>query len=80
MENVQWSGGNSYGTTAHAISFGSDLLMKSCLNFCLNWIPKIDMAWHQWANKSHHHHDIATPIVCPIWRMFNGLEATHMVS
>jgi hypothetical protein len=30
IENIQWSGGNSYGfVTANGISFGSDLLTKA---------------------------------------------------
>jgi hypothetical protein len=34
MDDIQWSGGNSYGfITANAISFGSDLLTRKCQIF-----------------------------------------------
>jgi hypothetical protein len=46
IDDIQWSGGNSYGfMTANGISFGSDLLMK-CQTF--NQLQsKIGMVWPQ---------------------------------
>jgi hypothetical protein len=63
--------------TANAMSFGSDLQMNS-VKLSANCSPKLGMAWHQWSSRSQHH--IVTPLMRPIWSIFNGLEATQMVS
>jgi hypothetical protein len=58
------------------ISFGSDLRIYAKLS--ANCSPKIVMACHQWLNKSHYH--IATSLIRPMRRIFNGLEAIFLVS
>jgi hypothetical protein len=40
--------------------------------------PKIGMAWHQWVSRSQKHD--ATSLIRSIWMIFNGLEATDLVS
>jgi hypothetical protein len=52
-------------------------LLAKCQTFS-HLQAKIVMAWHQWANRSQYH--IATSIIRTIRGIFNGLEASHLVS
>jgi hypothetical protein len=62
--------------TANAIKFGYELLASAKLS--ANCSQKIGMAWHHWTNRSQQH--IATPFIRTIRDIFNGLEASHLVS
>ena len=54
----------------------SDCLLSAKLS--ANCIPKLGTALHQWASRGQCH--TATSLIRPLWRIFNGLEATDMVS
>jgi hypothetical protein len=77
MEDVQWSGGNWYGfMTLNWNGFGSDLMIPVKLSVIC--CQKTSMAWHQLARRSQYH--TSTSLIRPTWRIFNGLQATDVIS
>jgi hypothetical protein len=78
MKYIQCSGCNWFGfMTVNGIRSGSDLLTK-CQTYSQLLLKIWHSYWHQWVSMSQHHD--STSLIRPIWRIFNALEATDLVS